>query len=90
MSDLVMTTAEVAAALKLSTSYFRKRRRKLPGFPQPLPGGRTWARAQVEAWLAETSGDSTALPTETDETAAADRRRERRERAKHLAMGGAA
>ncbi len=97
MSDLVMTTAEVAAGLKLSVAYFRKRRRKLAGFPAPLPGGRTWSRAQVAAWIAGQSDRSDDAPAQTAQPTqpvqpdqVAERRRERRERAKQLAIGAGA
>jgi len=81
--DLVMTTAEVAKALRLTVPYFRKRRHHLPGFPPPLPGGRTYARRAVVAWLERQVDGAPALAAVQAET----RRHQRRQRARHLAVG---
>lgn len=50
----VLTLDETAAFLRLEPERFRRKRRALEarGFPRPLPGLASYARAAVEAYVA--------------------------------------
>lgn len=76
---LTISRGQVAELLGISEPTFDKRRRALEGFgfPQKLPGMKTWSRPAVVAWIASNGASSEiALPPSALEEAGDELRRQ--------------